>query len=145
VPNAIEKFWPYVVAAAATLCLYLFSARRMFEPFFTDSLLSTSITYGSIVIGFLSTSLAILGSIHNTPIMENIRKLSRSNQLFGYLWETVAVALFAVITNFVGFFMACHGTAFQLVWFLVMIASCTTLIRIIRVFVAILSRLGVEQ
>jgi hypothetical protein len=138
---AIERTLPYSVGIFATPCLYLLKTPHQFAAFFTPTLLSASVTYGAIIIGFLATSMAILASIHNTQIMEDIRKFGYIAELYRYLVETMAIAMLSIVVNFVGFFIIGYGISYQLFWFFLMFASSVAFFRTSLIFATILRKL----
>jgi hypothetical protein len=137
-----ESVLPYVAgigAGAAWLVIRLWLYRAPVD--FNDSLLSTGATYSSIAIGFLSTTMAVTIGINETPLMSDIRRSGFIIDFTRYIAEAIFVSLAAVIVGFVGFAPVSDCLWYQFFWFIAMVSSMGTFVRIAIIFLLIFRKL----
>jgi hypothetical protein len=137
-----ERRYPYTVGGAAGVAwlvirLYFLDC----DVDFQDSLLSAGITYGSIAIGFLCTTMAVTISIGEAPLMEDIKESGYIIELTQYIFEAIFVSLATVVIGFIGFAPISSSIAYQAMWFTAMVSSCATFIRIAIIFYYIFRKL----
>ncbi|QJX02453.1 hypothetical protein HML84_12640 [Alcanivorax sp. IO_7] len=79
-----------------------------------DAILSSSLTLGAIITGFLATAKAIVMTL-DSPIMKKIRQTDYSNDLVSYLGQAIWLSFSFCILSIVGFL--CQRRMRGLVWF----------------------------
>jgi hypothetical protein len=134
-----ERSLPYAVGIGAGATWFVIRRWLFCTPVdFSDSLLSAGITYGSIAIGFLATTMAVTIGLFEAPLMKDIRRSHYIIELTQYMAEGIFFSLAAVTIGFVGFFPVSDSIGYQVCWFIAMVMSFVTLIRIAIVFLLIL-------
>jgi len=137
----VEKWSPYAIGLVVALAWWIYKTYCPYKTCFSETMLSSGVTYGSIAIGFLATTKAIMASIYKSQMMKDIRNSGYIAELTRYLIEAVVLALFAVVVNFAGFFSLSCNAIYQSVWFFAMTASGGVFVRIVIVFSIILRKL----
>ena len=133
-----EKALPCALGAFAC---FVWLAFRVWWPRpieFPEVMLSSGITYCSIVIGFLGTTVAIMASMPAASAIVRIREEGYGHVLRWYLSETVLWGLIATVVGFVGFTPLSSCAIYQATWLLTMVASFVALARIAIVFFHVL-------
>ena len=129
----IEKSWPYLFALVALISWHYFSISLPSD----EPILSSSLTIGSILTGFLATSKAILMTL-DSPIMQRIRNTSYINDLASYLGEAIWVNFGFTIICIVGYFLSTSNYIYASAWIFLGAAGAATFIRVTSIMLKIL-------
>lgn len=136
-----ERILPYVIGVLAGMAWHWLHLKLPGNPSTTESLLSASITFGAIIIGFLSTAKAIIASVYNAPFMGDLRDSGYMSDLVRYLLEAVLIALAFVGVNFYGYIGQYHGPIFQCLWFSLLLCSSAAFVRVTLILAALLKKI----
>lgn len=131
----LERVYPYLTGALAALAWWMFT-----PEFHADKaeVLSASLTVGSILTGFLATSKAILLSLNDTPIMQELRSSKYINDLVSYLAQAILFSFAYAVVSLVGFFLnGCE--AFWVAWTAIGVIAALTFIRVVMIQLRILA------
>jgi len=113
--------FPYVIGSAIML-IWQCSGYAISFP---ETMLSSGITYGSIVTCFLVTVTTMMISIYKAPQVKEFKKYLREKDypFERYLFEAFWLALMVIIFSFVGFFSLAAIRMYQSFWLALMVTS----------------------
>ena len=129
----LERLSPYLLAAAGALLWWKF---QLVLPS-GDGILSSSLTLGAILTGFLATSKAILMSL-DSPIMQRIRETTYINDLTSYLSQAIWLSFSFCIVSIIGFFVPTNSMWYGLAWISFGLASAAAFIRVTNIMLKII-------
>ena len=130
-----EKWHPYFFSVVATLAWHLTcqqfpSASDLFEP---------TVAASAILVGFLSTSKAILMGM-NSPVIRSLNESTYMDDLISYIGQAIWLSLAFCVLNISGYFVDTSKLWFGLVWISVGVASLFAFIRVTRIMLAVFKR-----
>lgn len=131
----IERIYPYLAGAIA------FAVWWYFHPVFPknpEQVLSSSLTIGAILTGFLATSKAILMGLRGTPVWESLHSSGYITDLVSYLAQAIWVSFAYCLVGLIGFFVDPQSIWFASTWFAVGVTAGFAFIRVTNIFLKIL-------
>ncbi|WP_194865735.1 hypothetical protein [Alloalcanivorax profundimaris] len=129
----LERISPYILSSAGC---FLWWRLGLVLPA-GDAILSSSLTLGAIITGFLATAKAIVMTL-DSPIMKKIRQTDYSNDLVSYLGQAIWLSFSFCILSIVGFFVSTEDAWFGLVWIFIGLASAGAFIRVTNIMLKII-------
>lgn len=130
-----ERIYPYLAGALAALAWWMFTPEFHAEK---SDVLSASLTVGSILTGFLATSKAILLSLNDSSIMQELKRSGYIKDLVSYLAQAILCSFGYAVVSLVGFFLnGCE--AYWIVWAGIGVLAALTFIRVVWIQLRILS------
>lgn len=138
----IERWFPLITSLF--MCAFFYSTGK--NNLISDSLkdvLSASITFNSITIGFLATSMSILVTVENTRIIKQLKEAKVYSKLINYFTAAIEASFVSVVLSLTGLFIdlkhieKIYTLAF-LIWIFFLIYSGLTCYRVIILFAKIL-------
>lgn len=129
----LERLSPYILAVAGS---FFWWKLGMALPA-GDAILSSSLTLGAIITGFLATAKAIVMTL-DSPIMQKIRQTTYANDLVSYLSQAIWLSFSFCIVSIVGFFVSTQQMWFGLMWIFVGLASAGAFIRVTNIMLKII-------
>lgn len=130
-----ERVYPYLAGALAALAWWIFTPEFHADK---SDVLSASLTIGSILTGFLATSKAILLSLNDTKIMQDLRRSKYIKDLVSYLAQAILFSFGYAVVSLVGFFL--NGSpVYWVVWIATGVVAALTFIRVVWIQLLILS------
>lgn len=112
-PLTVERYTPYGVGLLAVALWFYFDVSIPFEK--ADSLLSSSLTLGAIMAGFLATAQAIVMTL-DSPVMQRVRETDHIEDLVSYLTHAIFFAILFSVVCLAGYFFCPSGIVYGLVW-----------------------------
>lgn len=132
-----EKYFPYILSVVIMVGLYYFNILETRN--ISDNLLISMITVAAIIIGFLSTMLAILATISSSRIMQLIRKQKVVDLLYRYFKEAIYLGFIAIaISILVLMFPSILCFMIAYLWFLAILCFMFSSFRIINFMLIII-------
>lgn len=128
-----EQFAPYILACAASFIWYQF---KLELPASTD-ILSSSLTLGAILTGFLATSKAILMTL-DSPIMERLRETQYIDDVVSYLSQAIWLSFAFCIISLIGFFLQKDTSFYGIIWIFFGASSAGAFIRVTNIMLKII-------
>jgi len=101
-------------------------------------ILSSSLTIGAILTGFLATSKAILMTL-DSPIMKRLRETSYILQLVSYLRQAIWLSFSYCIISLIGFFGVYLQTWYGYVWLFLGVSAAISFIQITNIMLKTIS------
>jgi len=129
----VEKLSPYILAIAGA---FLWWKLDLALPS-GDGILSSSLTLGAILTGFLATAKAILMSL-DSPIMQRIRGTDYIRDLASYLSQAIWLSFGFCIVSIIGFFVPTNSTWYGFTWIILGLASAGAFIRVTNIMLKII-------
>lgn len=129
----LEKSAPYLLAIAGAVLWW----QCDIELPAGDAILSSSLTLGAILTGFLATAKAIVMSL-DSPIMNRIRETTYINDLVSYLSQAIWLSFGFCIVSIIGFFVATNGGIYGLTWISLGLGSAGAFIRVTNIMLKII-------
>ena len=129
----LEKFAPYILAITGAL---LWWRLKITLPS-GDAILSSSLTIGAILTGFLATAKAVLLSL-NSPIMDRIRETGYINDLVSYLSQAIWLSFGYCCLAIMGFFVDTSSVFYGITWFALGLGAGGAFIRVVNIMLKIL-------
>lgn len=128
-----EKAVPYVAALVAAL---LWWQMDLALPNGTP-ILSSSLTLGAILSGFLATAKAIVMTL-DSPVMQRVRETTYVNDLVSYLGQAIWLSFGFCIVAMVGFFVDTGSPWYGFIWIVVGVASAVAFVRVTSIMFKII-------
>jgi hypothetical protein len=101
-----ERWYPLLFSMLLTLSTFLLFRRlNLSIPDSTKDLLTAATTLSGIIVGFLAATQAILFSIDNSKIIENLRQAGVYSRLINYLMDAIHWSLALAVISSVGLFL----------------------------------------
>lgn len=134
----VEKSYPYAGGAiAGALWWYL----DLDLPREAGALLSSSLTLGAILTGFLATSKTILISLRGSRIMESLRESEFIRELIQYLAEAIWLSFAFSLLVLVGFFLGNPSRyLFDVGWATLGVMAALAFVRVTYIILLIIRR-----
>lgn len=129
----LERLAPYLLAFAGCLMWWKFD---MHFPK-GENILSSSLTLGAILTGFLATAKAIMMTL-DSPIMQRIRQTTYIDDLVSYLSQAIWLSFGLCIISIAGFFCSTDNFIFGLIWIFFGVASSGAFIRVTNIMLKII-------
>lgn len=129
----LEKVAPYLLALSGDLLWW--RVGLAFPP--GDDLLSSSLTLGAIITGFLATAKAILMTL-DSPVMQRIRETNYVNDLVSYLGQAIWLSFGFCAVSIVGFFSVRSELWYGLLWVFFGLASAASFVRVTNIMLKII-------
>lgn len=144
----IEKYWPYILAAAVVILCARLKISRFHIPHFPE-MLNSFISMSSIIIGFLATMVSVLIAAVGKSTMRRIEKNNSTELLTNYINVAIVsgllAALYSVIFNaFLDDYDSIYWYLFLLLVFIIILFLSATY-RIINYLLLILSNIAKEN
>lgn len=145
-----ERTYPFIFAAISVIVFYILKLKvlgihvsvKLPEGF---ELVSQTLVLSGILLGFLSTSQAILISLDQKSIMKNLKDSGYIKELSSYLSQAVWLNLFFCIVCILGFFVTsqerANGYWFPALWIVFFVMALLSFYRITNITLKIF-RLG---
>lgn len=130
----LEKLAPYILAVAGGFCWWRFDLALPSE----NAILSSSLTLGAILTGFLATAKAIVMTL-NSPIMQKIRETSYLSDMVSYLSQAIWLSFGFCIVSLIGFFVPKQEVWYGLAWIGLGLASAGAFIRVTNIMLKIIN------
>ncbi|WP_418140605.1 hypothetical protein NUW46_15585 [Marinobacter sp. MA] len=130
----LEKLAPYILAVAGGVCWWRFDLALPSE----NAILSSSLTLGAILTGFLATAKAIVMTL-NSPIMQKIRETSYLSDMVSYLSQAIWLSFGFCIVSLIGFFVPKQEVWYGLAWIGLGLASAGAFIRVTNIMLKIIN------
>lgn len=121
----IEQYYPMSVGLISGIIVCNVMSKELITDNFKDLLLST-ITICSIVVGFITTSKAILISIDNKPIINKIKSIDKYSLLIDYFMSAIRFNFIVVIYSGILIFWDISKSAYSVLFFAIWIGLIIT-------------------
>lgn len=129
-----ERTYPYLAGALAALAWWVLTPEFHAQK---SDILSASLTVGSILTGFLATSKAIMLSLKDTQIMQDLKRSKHIKDLVSYLAQAILFSFGYAVISLVGFFLnGCES--YWIVWAGAGVVAALTFIRVVWIQLRIL-------
>ncbi|MDH5297652.1 MAG: hypothetical protein OEV91_01380 [Desulfobulbaceae bacterium] len=130
-----EKSYPWL---GGLIAFWLWGKINVGLPADDDAtLLSSAISFGAIIAGFLATSQSILMAL-SIQTMKNLRSSGYINDLASYLTQAILLAFLFAVISLCGFFR--NDPPFGQIWFSSGIMMILSFFRVTRITMAILRK-----
>lgn len=123
----IERLYPYVGGIIAAWVWWGVDA-ALPDP--RGPLLSSSLTLGAILTGFLATAKAILISLRGSAIMNELRESTYIHDLVSYLAQAIWTAFAFSILALLGFFDNTVAPYYDLAWIGLGVVAALSFVRV---------------
>ena len=129
----LEKLSPYILAVSGALLWWTLGLSLPVG----DGILSSSLTLGAILTGFLATAKAILMTL-DSPIMQRIRGTHYIRDLTSYLSQAIWLSFSFCILSLIGFFVPKESAWYGIAWIVLGLASAGAFIRVTNIMLKII-------
>lgn len=129
-----ERLAP-VIGAVATTCAWMYYEGRLPA---SDSFLSSSITLGAILTGFLATAKSVLLAF-DKKIMKAINSTGFRGVLVSYFGHAIWLCLSFTCVGLLGYFVDASANWYGYLWIALAAGAIVAFIRVIRILLLILS------
>ena len=129
----LEQTAPYILGVAA---MFIWWKSNLSLPS-GDGILSSSLTLGAILTGFLATAKAILMTL-DSPIMQRLRETDYINSIVSYLSQAIWLCFAFCIVTLIGFFIDKNTSIFGITWIGLGITSAGAFIRVTNIMLKII-------
>ena len=129
----LERLSPYLLAIAGALLWW--KLQLALPP--GEGILSSSLTLGAILTGFLATAKAILMSL-DSPIMQRIRETTYISDLTSYLSQAIWLSFSFSLVSIIGFFVPTNSMWYGLAWIGFGLASAGAFVRVTNIMLKII-------
>lgn len=113
-----DKFYPYILGLIALITAYLLKLNPTIKGF--DNVLDGTISFSSIMLGFIAALLAIILSISNSPVMDHLYSyvekggtVTGKDILFSYFRVSIFSGFIAVIIS-IYMFIICQKSSINI-------------------------------
>jgi hypothetical protein len=130
----LEIWAPYILAFSGGLCWWRFDIVLPSG----NAILSSSLTLGAILTGFLATAKAIVMTL-DSPIMQKIRETTYLRDMVSYLSQAIWLSFGFCIVSLIGFFVPKQDLWFGLSWIFLGLASAGAFIRVTNIMLKIIN------
>lgn len=137
-----EAIYPYLGGTFVAALWFLLGGAL---PKDDSALLSSSLTLGAILTGFLATAKAIFISLRNSTVMRELRDKGYSAHLISYMAEAIWLALGFSIMSIIGFFVSSESTTYGTVWAGTGTMTALAFIRVTNIILAVIRMDGDEE
>lgn len=134
--RSFEQWYPYLGAICVALIWLLFEAEL---PRNRGELLGSSLTFASILTGFIAASKAILVSMRGSRIFRRLQEQKFIKPILTYLSHAIWLSLGACFVSLAGFFEVGRSEWFGAIWVFIIAATVLAFIRVTKIFFAILA------
>jgi len=131
----LEKTAPYILGISAML-LWWRAGLHLPE---NNDILSSSLTLGAILTGFLATAKAILMTL-DSPIMQRLRETDYIARLVSYLSHSIWLSFSFCILTLVGFFVDNREMLFGISWIGLGVTTAGAFIRVTNIMLKIIQQ-----
>jgi len=132
-----ERLYPFVIGIAAGTAWYLLKIE--FPQGKADTILSSTLTFGAILTGFIATAKTILMSLKGSRLFRTLVSSGYIKDLVSFLRDSIITSLLFCIASFVGFFIGVHSCYFGAIWIGLAAMSLSAFWRVIGAFLTILA------
>lgn len=129
----LERFSPYFLGLAAVFIWWSFDM----ELPSGEGVLSSSLTLGAILTGFLATAKAIIMTL-DSPIMQRLRETDYIHDIVSYLSQAIWLSFSFCILTLVGFFIDQTVEWYGMVWIGLAVISGGAFIRVTNIMLKII-------
>jgi hypothetical protein len=141
-----ERMYPLVVSLVLTTSLALLISFTKFYPASESAfsnILSASIDFSAITVGFSVTSLSIIPSLEGKQIIKNLKINKSYSSLIAYLTSSAVTFLILVVFSMAGFLVDFSTPKvwhfwIAIVWIFVFFLACLNYYRAISLFVQVM-------
>lgn len=130
----IERWYPWIFGAAAGVVWYRFGPSLPMDGNF----LSSALTLGSILAGFLATAKAILLGMQGSQIMRDLRRSGYIRDLVAYLRSGIYASFSFSIVSLAGFFNLSGNAVYGAVWCAMAVLAAAAFYRVVQILLRVL-------
>lgn len=102
-----------------------------------EGILSSSLTLGAILTGFLATAKAILMTL-DSPIMKRLRETDYISNVVSYLSQAIWLSFAFCIVTLIGFFVDKNSLVFGIAWIGLGVTSAGAFVRVTNIMLKII-------
>lgn len=129
-----ERWYP---VGGAVIAIVLWCYFKFEMPSNQHEIFNSSLTFGAILTGFLSTALTLLISIQDREIVKQLKESGYIKDLIRYLAQAIWFAFAFSIVSFIGLFMVQHELL-AIAWICTAVGGGLSFFRVIRVTLKII-------
>jgi hypothetical protein len=141
----VESGYPFAISLLSTCGVALYVYFSGFYPSYNaiTNILSATIDFAAIAVGFLVAILSMLPSLEDRRVIKNIKSNQSYSKLVDNLQISATLFIILILTSLIGFLINFETLnkghfAFLLGWFFIFSSSLSTYYRAIRIFSSIL-------
>jgi len=129
----LEQSTPYILGVSA---MFIWWKMELTLPS-GDGILSSSLTLGAILTGFLATAKAILMTL-DSPIMRRLRETDYIDSIVSYLSQAIWLSFAFCIITLIGFFIDKSSFIFGIAWIGFGVTSAGAFVRVTNIMLKII-------
>jgi hypothetical protein len=134
----VEKSYPYIGGAIVGALWWHFDLRLPKDP---SALLSSSLTLGAILTGFLATSKTILIGLRGSSVMETLQDSKYIRELIQYLAEAIWLSFAFSLLVLLGFFLKnTSDYFFDTLWAALGVMAALAFVRVTYIILLVIRR-----
>jgi len=138
----LERTYPLILSALAVITSVWFKFSLLDLKNYKD-IMSSSISLGSIAVGFLAAAITLMPSLSNNELVKNLKRLGAYQKLLRYIIVAI-IGLFAIsILSISGLFINNEAHVllkdiFGNIWIFVFVFAILSIVRVIHLFLKFL-------
>ncbi|MBX7001906.1 hypothetical protein EX219_09945 [Bacillus aerophilus] len=138
----LEKAYPLIGGFLGVLLAFI-SKFKLLEIESYKEIMSSSISLGSIAVGFLAAAITLLPSLSNNELVKNLKRLGAYQKLLLYIIKAIIGLFIISILSIVGLFITNISIGivrdlFGYIWIFIFIVAILSIIRVIHLFLKFL-------
>lgn len=138
----LEKAYPLIGGFLGVILAFI-SKFNLLEIESYKEIMSSSISLGSIAVGFLAAAITLLPSLSNNELVKNLKRLGAYQKLLLYIIKAIIGLFIISILSIVGLFITNISIGivrdlFGFTWIFIFIVAILSIIRVIHLFLKFL-------
>lgn len=138
----LEKTYPLIGGFLGVILAFI-SKFNLLEIESYKEIMSSSISLGSIAVGFLAAAITLLPSLSNNELVKNLKRLGAYQKLLLYIIKAIIGLFIISILSIVGLFITNISIGivrdlFGYTWIFIFIVAILSIIRVIHLFLKFL-------
>ncbi|WP_280150133.1 hypothetical protein P5485_012980 [Bacillus pumilus] len=138
----LEKAYPLIGGFLGVVLAFI-SKFKLLELESYKEIMSSSISLGSIAVGFLAAAITLLPSLSNNELVKNLKRLGAYQKLLLYIIKAIIGLFIISILSIVGLFITNISIGivrdlFGYTWIFIFIVAILSIIRVIHLFLKFL-------
>ncbi|MBS4748187.1 MULTISPECIES: hypothetical protein [Bacillus] len=138
----LEKAYPLIGGFLGVILAFI-SKFNLLEIESYKEIMSSSISLGSIAVGFLAAAITLLPSLSNNELVKNLKRLGAYQKLLLYIIKAIIGLFIISILSIVGLFITNISIGivrdlFGYTWIFIFIVAILSIIRVIHLFLKFL-------
>lgn len=138
-----EKYYPFIFGIGISIYIY-FSGKYPNDILYFKDILSSTISMGSIAIGFLSAAITMMPAMSGNSFIKKMKDLGAYNKLLHFLFVAIVFLFGNALVSLMGLFFNLESQGeiiriFFIIWGFVFTVSILSIVRVISGFLNFLS------